>query len=256
MTTRERQQYSSHDNKIQPTKLQGEEKTDYAGIDELWANEKFLSNYNVDIVNKLSKFSDKNSEVLEFGAGLGTLSRIWHSIKFNKPECLEIDSSLQGILLDRDFICYKNLKEINKTFDIVYTSNVLEHIEDDVSVLKQLNTIIKVNGFLAIYVPAFMCLYNQIDSSVGHYRRYEKVELIKKLLEANFTIKECYYVDSIGFFAWLSVKLKGYGDNNKLGSGNSLKIYDKFIYPLSALLDRLGLKYLFGKNLLVIAQKH
>ena len=101
-----------------------------------------------------------------------------------------------------------------------------------------------------------MCLYNQLDSSVGHYRRYEKDELVKKLLEANFNIKECYYVDSIGFFAWLSLRLKGYSDNNKLGSNNNLKIYDKCIYPFSALLDKLGLKYLFGKNLLVIAQKY
>lgn len=244
------------DPKIQSAKLQSDEKTDYAGIDELWANENCLSSYNLDIVKKLSKFSNENSEVLEFGAGLGTLSKIWHAQKIIKPECLEIDSSLRKILLDRGFICYKSLDEINKTYDIVYTSNVLEHIQDDISVLKKLNTKIKVNGFLAIYVPAFMCLYNQLDSSVGHYRRYEKDELIKKLLEANFKIKECYYVDSIGFFAWLSVRLRGYGDSNKLGAGNSLKIYDKLIYPLSAVLDRLGLKYLFGKNILVIAEKY
>ena len=100
-------------------------------------------------------------------------------------------------MLDRNFICYKNLEEINKTYDVVYTSNVLEHIEDDVSTLKQLHSKIKVNGLLAIYVPAFMCLYNQLDSSVGHYRRYEKDELVKKLLEANFNIKECMMVDKL-----------------------------------------------------------
>jgi SAM-dependent methyltransferase len=247
---------STHASGIKSAKFQSDVKVDYAGIDELWANEKFLSNYNLDVVNKLSKFSNVNSEVLEFGAGLGTLSKIWYSLKKSKPECLEIDSTLQKILLDRGFICYKNLEEINKTYDVIYTSNVLEHIEDDAKVLKQLHTKIKVNGFLAIYVPAFMCLYNQLDSYVGHYRRYEKDELVKKLLEANFNIKECYYVDSIGFFAWLSVRLKGYGDNNKLGSGNSLKIYDKVIFPISAMLDWLGFKYLFGKNLLVIAQKY
>ena len=240
---------------MKQVKFQSEDKTDFSAIDVLWANEKFLNNYNEDIIKKLSKFSDKNSEVLEFGAGLGTLTKIWHSVKNNKPECVEIDSALQKILIERDFICYKNIKEINKNFDIVYTSNVLEHIEDDLSVLKQLNTKLKINGYLAIYVPAFKCLYNQIDSSIGHYRRYDKYELIKKLIEANFRIKECYYVDSIGFFAWLSFRLKGYGDDHKLDSDKSLRIYDKFIYPLSALLDRVGLKYLFGKNLLVTAQK-
>jgi 2-polyprenyl-3-methyl-5-hydroxy-6-metoxy-1,4-benzoquinol methylase len=237
-----------------PTKLQSKQNSDFAGINELWTTEKFLGNCNLDIVDKLSKFSNKNSEVLEFGAGIGTLAKIWQTTKRIKPECLEIDTSLIKILLDRGFICYKNLEEINKIYDIVYTSNVLEHIEDDVFVLKKLNTLIKANGFLAIYVPAFMCLYGQMDSSIGHYRRYEKNEIVKKLLEANFLIKECYYVDSIGFLAMLFVKIKGYGGDNKLNLNNSLKIYNK-LYLLSTLLDRFGLKYLFGKNLLVIAQK-
>ncbi len=70
-----------HPKQIQPTKLQYGEKVDYAGIDELRANEKFLNNYNIDIVNKLSKFSNTDSKVLEFGAGLGTLSKIWYLIK-------------------------------------------------------------------------------------------------------------------------------------------------------------------------------
>lgn len=63
-----RKKNTSHSEKIKSAKLQDAEKVDYAGIDELWANEKFLNNYNMDIVNKLSKFSNINSEVLDFGA--------------------------------------------------------------------------------------------------------------------------------------------------------------------------------------------
>jgi hypothetical protein len=73
---------------------------------------------------------------------------------------------------------------------------------------------------------------------------------------ANFRIKECYYSDSIGFIVWLMLRFKGFGINNKLASDRSLKIYDKLVYPLSTLLDKLGLKYLFGKNIVVIAQKY
>lgn len=248
MNMTEQKEKSSHLYKIDLLKIQNEVKTDYAGIEELWKNEKCLSNYNRDIVYKLSKFSSQNSKVLEFGAGLGTLTKIWQSKNNNKPECLEIDTCLRKLLLDRGFVCHKNLEKINKTYDLIYTSNVLEHIKDDITVLKKLNEKINVNGYLAIYVPAFMFLYNHMDSSVGHYRRYEKKELIEKLLLANFKIKECYYSDSIGFFTWLLVRSKG--------TDNKLKFYDKFIYPLSKLLDRTGFKYLFGKNLIVIAQKY
>jgi hypothetical protein len=31
--------------------------------------------------------------------------------------------------------------------------------------------------------------------------------------------------------------------------------YDNWLYPVSRLLDRLGLRHLFGKNLLVVARK-
>jgi SAM-dependent methyltransferase len=235
--------------------LQTDEKTDYAGSAELWANEKFLKSYNNDIVNKLSKASGHNFEVLEFGAGLGTLSLLWEAHTGTKPECLEIDSSLRAILTKRSFVCYENLDEIKKLYDIIYTSNVLEHIEDDVAALKKLHSKLKPNGQIAIYVPAFMCLYNQMDAAVGHYRRYEKSELIDKLKKADFKIEECNYADSIGFFAWLSVKLLSRDNGNNNNSGASLKVYDKFIFPFSKLLDRLGFRYLFGKNLVVLARK-
>lgn len=235
--------------------LQNEDSTNYAGTDELWANEKFLKKYNTDIVSKLSKYSKTESEVLEFGAGIGTLAQLWYSITMVKPECLEIDTNLREVLIERKFNCYENIDSIHKTFDVIYTSNVLEHIEDDVDTLKKLHSKLKADGVIAIYVPAFMSIYSELDSAVGHYRRYEKTELINKLHLANFKIRDCYFVDSIGFFAWLSIKLRGYKSDKKLGNGKSLEIYDKYIYPLSKWLDTLGLRFLFGKNLLVIANK-
>ena len=68
--------------------LQSKDKSDYAGIDELWTNEKFLKNYNKDVVNKLSEFSREKPDVLEFGAGIGTLAQLWQSTTMVKPKCL------------------------------------------------------------------------------------------------------------------------------------------------------------------------
>ena len=235
--------------------LQDKDNLEYSGIDELWANEKFLKNYNRDIVKKLSKFCKNTTCVLEFGAGLGTLARIWEVETGVKPECLEIDSKLREILSERGFYCYKNIDDLNKTYDIIYTSNVLEHIDDDVDILKKLHEKINPSGYIAIYVPAFMCLYNELDLAVGHYRRYKKKELIEKLSLAGYKSVDSYYVDSIGFFAWLYLSVKGYNSTNKLGSNNSLEFYDKFIYPISRFFDLVGSRLFFGKNLLVLAKK-
>ena len=55
------------------------------------------------------------------------------------------------------------------------------------------------------------------------------------------------------FFCLVISKIFKIGLND---SGSALlPIYDKFIWPLSKLLDNLGLKYLFGKNLLLLAKK-
>lgn len=241
--------------KSPPVSHQDDEHTDYAGKEELWAGEKFLKNYNLDIVTKLSSDSRADNSVLEFGAGIGTLASIWHSTTGKRPECIEIDQDLRDTLSSRGFTTHKDIESVKNEFDIIYTSNVLEHIHDDTGVLKKLHTKIKPGGVIAIFVPAFSCLYSELDAAVGHYRRYEKDELRRKLELAGFTIEKIHYVDSIGFLAWFYTKLRGYGPKNKLGSGNDLHIYDTYLFPLRKFLDAIGFRFLLGKNLLAIARK-
>jgi len=108
-------------------------------------------------------------------------------------------------------------------------------------------------GSLIIYVPAFQVLYSDLDEKFGHFRRYQKSDLLRKLKNSGFEVTKSRYSDSIGFFAWLFIKIKGYSPEKS--KEKSMGIYDKYAFPLSKLLDALGCKFLFGKNLLVYAQK-
>lgn len=234
--------------------FQGEGNQSYAGAEELWANEKYLINYSRDVVSMLRSSVGSADLVLEFGAGIGTLAQIWQSATGVKPECLEIDPLLRQVLMQRGFVSHESVDLIDKKYDGIYSSNVLEHIEDDVSVLKKLNSLLCSEAKIAIYVPAFMCIYSELDAHVGHYRRYSKKELFKKLENSGFDVVTCEYVDSVGFLAWLTTRIRGYNPKKRLGSSNELKIYDTYIYPFSRLLDRMGFKYLFGKNILVVAK--
>ena len=91
-----------------------------------------------------------------------------------------------------------------------------------------------------------------MDSKVGHFRRYRKNQLVKLIEDNGFTVKRAEYVDSLGFIAALLYRYidKGDGHINR----TSLLFFDKYIFPLSRLLDRI-FKYWFGKNLLVYAHK-
>ena len=90
---------------------------------------------------------------------------------------------------------------------------------------------------------------------VGHVRRYAKSELKKKVLQAGFRIEICHYSDSLGFLATLLVKAVGQNKTESLGSAKTLHFYDKYIFPVSKSLDRLGIRYVVGKNLILIARK-
>lgn len=235
--------------------LQNADQSAYNGKDELWANERCLQNYNRDVVAKLSRHARPQGSVMEFGAGIGTLAGLWEGMTGVRPVCLEIDPALRQVLQDRQFQCYDSLDKVDRRFDTIYSSNVLEHIEDDVAILRALHAKIEPGGTLAVYVPAFMSIYTELDAAVGHYRRYTRGELVEKMARAGFRIERSYYVDCIGYFAWLSVRLRGYKGDKKLGEGKSLQIFDTWLYPLSRLLDAAGLRHLFGKNLLVVGRK-
>ncbi|MBM3590534.1 MAG: class I SAM-dependent methyltransferase [Alphaproteobacteria bacterium] len=71
-----------------PKNAQTCSKNNYAGTDELWAGEKYLINYNQDLISKLTKNQHKSNDVLEFGAGIGTLANLWLRETGIKPECL------------------------------------------------------------------------------------------------------------------------------------------------------------------------
>lgn len=239
--------------KVQP--FQGEHNNSYAGVDELWDNEKYLLNYNKDIVNMFESALLNADNVLEFGAGIGTLAQLWFGCTGIRPECLEIDPRLRDTLTERGFICHASIDGINRKFSAIYTSNVLEHIEDDLSALKKLHNLLEDGAKIAIYVPAFMSIYSELDAHVGHYRRYSKKEIINKLRDSHFEVVKCCYTDSIGFFAWAFVKIRGYDPVKSSQSKREIAFYDRFLYPLSRCLDRIGFKYIFGKNILVVARK-
>ena len=220
--------------------------------------------YNSSIAKKIAKnFSDKVN-LLEFGAGIGTLANYFKTTKGLKPKCLEIDPNLKRILVDRGFKCYDNMQQVDELFDGVYTSNVLEHIEDDVHALKQIRSVMKPKSNLVVYVPAFQCLYSSWDNSVGHHRRYNKKELLSKMDDAGFDVTKVFYVDSLGFFASFAARILKHRASTKLKDEKAanyhvasplvLFIYDRLFYRVSRIFDFLGFRYIFGKNILAVAK--
>lgn len=150
----------------------------YSGLEELKLLDTHLKNYNEKIVNLFIQNLkiNESSSVLDFGAGIGTLADIFYQKTGIKSECFEICNSCKEILLKKGYKVSQEFSAQEK-YDIIYSSNVLEHIENDFETIKNLKKMLKKNGFLIIFVPAFNFLYSEFDVKIGHYRRYDKQRL-------------------------------------------------------------------------------
>jgi 2-polyprenyl-3-methyl-5-hydroxy-6-metoxy-1,4-benzoquinol methylase len=123
--------------------------------DELISIEKNLLNYNLHITHNISKYLKPNTKILDFGAGIGTLAKLFN-LKFN-IDCLEIDeSNIKKILKNKS---YAKLSDTQEKYDVIYSSNVLEHIEDDLFIIKKIRGRLSSKGLMILYLPAHSFLY-------------------------------------------------------------------------------------------------
>ena len=233
---------------------QSEKNIDYSGLEEL-LNTEVMKNYNSYIVGMAVKYAKNSKRVVDFGAGIGTLSLILRESLLIEPICIEIDKKNRQYLIKRRFSLCDELSNCGGEVDLIFSSNVLEHIEDDISVLRDMSKQLKTDGKIFLYLPAKMLLWSKLDEEVGHYRRYEYAELKDKCHQVGLKIDVIHFADSVGFFASLAMKIIGYNKDAGIGSVSSLRFYDKWLLPISIILDGIGFKHFLGKNIVLVASK-
>ncbi|MBQ4646922.1 MAG: class I SAM-dependent methyltransferase [Candidatus Gastranaerophilales bacterium] len=219
---------------------------------------KVAKNYNGFLIKNIYKLIKKYNlkKVLDFGCSDGFFIEQLSLLDKNLHFCgIEKDKTSIEACLNKKIEIYDDLSKTNCQFDLIYSLNVLEHIENDCEILAQFREKLSDNGKIFLYVPSLQFLFSSMDKKTGHFRRYEKKELINKVKTAGFKIEKVEFCDSIGVLATLLYifkdKLKSNnGDINK----NQIKIYD-LIFPLSRLFDLVFFSKFIGKNLLLIASK-
>ena len=96
---------------------------------------------------------------------------------------------------DSGVVLLRELPEEGRKYDYVVACEVLEHIEDDVKELKKWKKYLKNTGKMIVSVPAHQKRWGENDVYSGHYRRYEKKELMEKFLAAGMRIEKIYTYD-------------------------------------------------------------
>ena len=86
------------------------------------------------------------------------------------------------------------------SFDLVTGLDVVEHLDDDVSGLKEMRRVLRDDGRAVLFVPAFMFLWGVQDDISNHRRRYTMAGLKEAITKAGFEIERASYVN-LSFFA-------------------------------------------------------
>jgi len=188
--------------------------------------------------------------ILDFGAGFGTLTRL--VAKYGvRPDCVEPDGRQRASLEADGFRCFENIADIpDGAYNFVYSSNVLEHIEDDAAALREIRRVLCDGGKLVVYLPAFQSIYTAVDAAIGHYRRYDARMIAKRIADAGLHVECCYYADILGFVvSWVFKRI-----SNRVATVNvrTLRLYDRVIFPVSRAIERLW-RPPFGKNVVAVA---
>lgn len=76
-----------------------------------------------------------------------------------------------------------------REFDVVTSCDVLEHLDDDGAVVRELYRIAKPGGGLIVTVPQHQWLWSAVDSYSHHRRRYDRRRLTAIVEQAGFVVE-------------------------------------------------------------------
>jgi len=128
--------------------------------------------------------------------------------------------------------------------------NVLEHIPDHVTALRDMAALVRPGGAVVVLVPAFPSAMSRFDRALGHERRYTRASLGAALREAGLRVEQLRYVNPVGLLSWyVAVKALGLTPHN----GALLRLYDRTIVPVARLADR-RLPVPFGQSVFAVAR--
>lgn len=87
----------------------------------------------------------------------------------------------------------KQAAPIAGVFRAVGLFDVIEHVQDDVALLRETRSLLPAGGHLLVTVPALPTLWSDEDVYAGHYRRYTLSECANRIQAAGFRIDFASY---------------------------------------------------------------
>ncbi len=217
-------------------------------------------NYNLFLYDQIRPFLGR--ELIEVGAGVGNISRML----LDRQRVVLTDESqnyvdqLTQTYQGWEYVHAQRLDLINPqadaatgslwgNFDTAVSFQVIEHIEDDATALKNTLRLLKPGGRLLLMVPAHQALFGDMDEALGHFRRYEEEDLRKKLTQAGFEIESFRFLNPIAIPGWWL--------NGKIFKQRIIPVFQLWVFDKLNFLTRwlAGFNLRFGLIIFAVARR-
>jgi glycosyltransferase involved in cell wall biosynthesis len=153
------------------------------------------------------------NRVLEIGSGLGNVTL--RTIPRDRYAATDVDPMHLTYLRSR-FRDYPNLTvhqvdlqeqdhfvNFRGQFDTVICLNVLEHVADAETGLRNIFSALEPGGKAIILVPQGQWLFGSLDRALEHQLRYSKKQLREVAEDAGFEVERIFSFNRIGLLPWL-----------------------------------------------------
>jgi len=198
--------------------------------------------------------------VVEVGAGRGTFS----------DRLLALESIDELLLIEPDASLYRQLHarfadearvttvegyfgdgDLGGPVDAIVLVNVLEHIQDDASLVQTAWRALRPGGALLLFVPAGPSLFGSLDRAFDHFRRYERRGLVELLTGGGLEVATAHYVNAPGALIWF---LAGRVLRQQTIRIAQMRLYDRLVIPIVSRVETI-LRPPRGQSLMAIAVK-
>lgn len=144
----------------------------------------------------------KNNTLLDVGCGTGAFaaefSKITNVVGIDTSDIALDYAKKRGI--ENLINCYLSDFPRDKFQpDVLTFLDVIEHIEDDKSVVKDAYNLLQKDGYVVASVPAYQWLWSHHDELHMHYRRYTMNNFTQLFKDAGFIIQYSSYFNSFLF---------------------------------------------------------
>lgn len=140
--------------------------------------------------------------LLDVGCGTGTM--LQYLARYGQPQGIDIDPAAVAFCRQRGVTAVQQvapgpLPFAAASFDLVTALDVLEHLDDDRAMIREVYRVLRPGGLFLLSVPAYRFLWGAQDEISAHRRRYVAAEIRERLTAAGFTLCCVSYFNTVLF---------------------------------------------------------